>query len=104
MRFNPGAAAFNTALPLGYRRSLEAGDLRVVVVAAQTEVRLELRRLLDADGIDVVGEAAGCVTAIEQVVTLMPDLVFLAMEAGGSAPGPIAATIEAIRAVPEAPE
>ena len=52
--------------------------MRVVVADDQRLVRTGFRVLLgDADGIDVVGEAADGVEAVEQAVALEPDVVLM---------------------------
>ncbi|TVR92778.1 MAG: DNA-binding response regulator [Trueperaceae bacterium] len=51
---------------------------RVLIVDDQTLVRQGIRSLLElADGIDVVGEAADGVEALERIETLAPDVVLL---------------------------
>src|SRR5690242_13226324 len=52
--------------------------VRVVVADDQRLVRTGFRVLLgDAEGIDVVGEAADGVEAVEQAVDLQPDVVLM---------------------------
>jgi DNA-binding NarL/FixJ family response regulator len=50
---------------------------RILVVDDHLGFRATARRLLEADGWQVVGEAADGATAIEAAVTLRPDLVLL---------------------------
>ena len=50
---------------------------RVVVVDDHAGFRTTARRLLEADGWQVVGEAADGASAIEVVAVLQPDLVLL---------------------------
>jgi len=51
--------------------------VRVVVADDQRLVRTGFRVILGADGIDVVGEAADGVEAVEQAVALRPDVVLM---------------------------
>jgi DNA-binding NarL/FixJ family response regulator len=51
--------------------------IRVVIADDQRLVRTGFRVILNADGLDVVGEAADGVEAIEQAVALRPDVVLM---------------------------
>ena len=51
--------------------------IRVVIADDQRLVRTGFRVILNADGIDVVGEAADGVEAVEQAVALRPDVVLM---------------------------
>jgi len=53
------------------------GSLRVVVADDQVLVRTGFRMILTADGIDVVGEAANGVQAVEAVRRTRPDVVLM---------------------------
>jgi DNA-binding NarL/FixJ family response regulator len=55
----------------------DAGPLRVVVADDQQLVRTGFRMILAADGIDVVGEAADGLAAIESVRATGPDVVLM---------------------------
>jgi DNA-binding NarL/FixJ family response regulator len=54
--------------------------IRVVIVDDHPMVREGLRRMLDEDGIDVVGEAGDTVDALRAVQHLTPDVVLLDVE------------------------
>jgi DNA-binding NarL/FixJ family response regulator len=51
--------------------------IRVVIADDQRLVRTGFRVILNADGLDVVGEAADGVEAVEQAVALRPDVVLM---------------------------
>ena len=51
--------------------------MRVVIADDQRLVRTGFRVILGADGIDVVGEAADGVEAVELAVSLLPDVVLM---------------------------
>ena len=51
--------------------------MRVVIADDQRLVRTGFRVILGADGIDVVGEAADGVEAVQQAVALGPDVVLM---------------------------
>jgi len=51
--------------------------VRVVIADDQRLVRTGFRVILGADGIDVVGEAADGVEAVELAVSLLPDVVLM---------------------------
>lgn len=57
-----------------------AGRVTVVVVDGDPDVRSLLRIFLDAEGFDVVGEAADGEVAIEMVGVLRPDVAVVALE------------------------
>jgi DNA-binding NarL/FixJ family response regulator len=59
------------------RTGIETESLRVVVADDQQLVRTGFRMILAADGIEVVGEAADGVAAIEAVRRTRPDVVLM---------------------------
>jgi DNA-binding NarL/FixJ family response regulator len=57
--------------------STDRGAIRVVIADDQRLVRTGFRVILDADGIDVVGEAADGTEAVDQAAALHPDVVLM---------------------------
>lgn len=58
--------------------------IRVLIVDDEEPARIHLRRLLETDaGVEVVGEAANGIEALEQIPELRPDVVFLDIEMPG---------------------
>jgi len=57
--------------------STDRGAIRVVIADDQRLVRTGFRVILDADGIDVVGEAADGAEAVERAAALQPDVVLM---------------------------
>jgi DNA-binding NarL/FixJ family response regulator len=51
--------------------------VRVLVVDDHAEVRGLIRRLLEADGLEVVGEAGDGASALSQAARLRPDVVLM---------------------------
>src|SRR4051794_24126195 len=51
--------------------------LRVLIVDDHPEFRRHARRMLESDGLDVVGEAQDSASAIERARALQPDVVLL---------------------------
>ena len=56
------------------------GDLRVLIADDDSGMRMILRRLIEADGFTLAGEASDGKQAIELAETLRPDVVFLDVE------------------------
>jgi two-component system LytT family response regulator len=58
--------------------------IRILIVDDEEPARIQLRRLLESDaGIQIVGEAANGIEALEQIPELRPDVVFLDIEMPG---------------------
>jgi DNA-binding LytR/AlgR family response regulator len=58
--------------------------IRVLLVDDEEPARIQLRRLLESDpGVQIVGEAANGIEALEQIPELRPDVVFLDIEMPG---------------------
>jgi len=55
----------------------ETGPLRVLVADDQELVRAGFRMILERGGVEVVGEAADGVAAVEQATALTPDVVLM---------------------------
>jgi two-component system LytT family response regulator len=51
--------------------------VRVLIVDDEAPARAKMRRYLAEEGVEIVGEAANGVEAVEQIAELTPDLVFL---------------------------
>jgi DNA-binding NarL/FixJ family response regulator len=51
--------------------------LRIMIVDDHAEFRLHVRRMLESDGHDVIGEARDCVSAVDRARVLSPDVVLL---------------------------
>lgn len=75
---------------------------RVLVTDDHPVVRAGLRMLLEASGIDVVGEAASGAEAIAFTRELRPDLVLMDLQLGDGMDGVAATT--ALLALPDAPQ
>jgi DNA-binding LytR/AlgR family response regulator len=58
--------------------------IRVLLVDDEEPARIQLRRMLESDGsVEVVGEAANGIEALERIPELRPDVVFLDIEMPG---------------------
>ena len=58
--------------------------IRILIVDDEEPARMQLRRLLELDaGIQVVGEAANGIEALERIPEMRPDVVFLDIEMPG---------------------
>jgi two-component system LytT family response regulator/two-component system response regulator LytT len=58
--------------------------IRTLIVDDEEPARIQLRRLLEADtGVQIIGEAANGIEALEQIPELRPDVVFLDIEMPG---------------------
>jgi DNA-binding NarL/FixJ family response regulator len=73
----------------------------VLIVDDHADFRAAARALLDAEGFDVIGEAADADEAIEAVATLRPQVVLLDIQLPGMDGLEVA---EALAARPEPPE
>lgn len=68
--------------------------IRVLIVDDELPARERLRRLLGGiDGVEIVGEAADGLTAIEQIRELQPDVVLLDIEMSGCRGTEVAASL-----------
>jgi two-component system, LytTR family, response regulator len=58
--------------------------IRILIVDDEEPARMQLRRLLETDaGVQIVGEAANGIEALERIPELRPDVVFLDIEMPG---------------------
>jgi DNA-binding NarL/FixJ family response regulator len=61
--------------------AVQSSPRRLLIVDDVAEVRADLRTLLDlAGGIEIVGEAANGVEAVQQVQAIHPDVVLIDLE------------------------
>jgi DNA-binding NarL/FixJ family response regulator len=52
-------------------------SLRILIVDDHAEFRRHARRMLESDGLDVIGEAEDSASALERARALRPDVVLL---------------------------
>lgn len=72
--------------------------IRALIVDDEGPARLHLRRLLEAEaGVEIVGDAANGIEALEQIPDLRPDVVFLDIEM------PVMNGFDVVRNLSEAP-
>lgn len=69
--------------------------IRAVIVDDEEPARERMRRLLEATGVHVVGEAADGETAVEQIDALAPDVVFLDIQMPAASGLDVAARVRA---------